>query len=159
MTISLADFSRYTYSTGYLLHLGFSTPIRLCTNRTVTTLGYTWAQGDFTISDVAETTIGPQSLKITLGDTRFTYSQTFLNEWARGIACDLYLVYFLDSVKTEQIFAGELLGPVIGNDIVEATAGIARYGKEQTPRIPFTSDYSISRGDEITIGSVTYVIE
>lgn len=158
MTITAADFDRFTYSTGYLLEMGFSTPIRLCTNRSVTVLGYDWTHGDFTLSDVEEGVIGPQSLKITLGDTNFTYSQTFLTQWTPGITCNIYVIYFLDTVKTEQMFSGELIGPVVGNNMVEITASLAQFGREETPRISFISPYSIQRGKEITVNGTTYVI-
>ena len=121
-------------------------------------LGYDWVHGDFELSGVEEGPIGPQSLNIALGDSEFTYSQTFLDEWAPGIACNLWLIYFLDDTETEQIFSGELIGPVIGNNMVQVTAAISQFGREETPRIPHTSAYSISRGDEIAVNGTTYVI-
>jgi len=157
--ISLSDFNAYNYATGYLLHMGFPTPIRLCTHSTVTALSETWTHGDFELTPVAESNVGPRELKITLGDTNFTYGATFQSNWTPGLVCEVWLIYFLSTVKTAKLFTGELIGPVIGDDLVTVTASIARYGREVVPRVPFISENSFARGSEVKLGNNVYVIQ
>jgi len=117
----LAELALTITRPGYLIELGYSTPIRLSTIGSVSYATYNWTSADAKVSGIKQDGKGNNSASLTLGNTDNFYSALILNEGASDIPVSIYAVYAGAHGDAVQVFSGVADGAEIATDNVTMT--------------------------------------
>lgn len=163
MAISAATLLNPSLRAGWLVYIGYGTPIRLCSFGSITLLTYDWTGWDVVVEGPEADGTGTLSVSIGIVDPDLDWPARVMAP-ERATPVSVWEIRALSgaSWETEQVFAGTIDALAFAADTVP---GVTLYCMSYTPdtrlspRLGWQSDFAKRRGDEITIGTETYRLE
>ena len=152
---------------GYLVYLGFDSPLRLCSWDDVSYDGHTWSRADVEIKSFKTDDKGQQNISLVLGNNNYEISAIVLSEGVNGKVIKVWAVYFDSSGSATDpygLFSGKGdgcdLSKMTSVTINAATVGAATWFSPRK-RICESSGfhYLPSPGTVIKWGDTTLVLE
>ena len=89
-----SEIAKTTTRPGFLVYIGFSTPLRLCSWGSMSYSGYTWDKADVDVIDYSVDASGYRQLNVVLGNNDNTMSAIVLSEDLTNVAIKAWKVYF-----------------------------------------------------------------
>lgn len=125
----------------YLVSLGYTPIIRLCTNGTRSWNGYTWNDSGVEVVRLVRTEGGGQAAEIRLPNHDNAYGAVVLGKGIRDIPVDIYQLYGAEPHAVEDgehLFSGYIDGVPSIDDFVILSLMSGGAFVRRTPRIPLS---------------------
>ena len=160
----LAATSSTVTTPGYLVELGFSTPLRYATRGDQSWNGYTWTGGRLgKVSGLQWDGAGQQRGSLELINTDLTFSALILNEGAADRACRIWAFYGDNPDDAQAVFDGVMDTADISPDRVRLSLVGENNRTLHSPRrfIGAGTGFNHLRpaGTKITWGGQNYILE
>lgn len=157
----LAEVGATVRRPGYLIQIGFSSPLRLSTLGDVSFDGHVWAQANVKVRGMSETERADQGGSLTLANTWGDYGALVLAEGVSGRDVLIYVCYAGAPGAALLKFSGAG-GEASSADNGDITITLTSSGsRPQRRRINAASGFRhlIPAGTRLTIGGTAYILE
>jgi hypothetical protein len=164
-TATLTVVGQPVTSPGFLVRLGFDTPLHLSTMADVTWNGQLWVAAPVDVEDLAYDGSGTGSGSLILGNTDNVFGALVLNEGAAGIAVQIYAAYagLDDLADVELVFDGETNGADIDATAVCQQLLSESVATASSPRVFINAAAGFNHlqpaGTQVFWGTETFTLE
>jgi hypothetical protein len=143
---------------GYLIQLGYSTPLRISTLGDITWNGFAWSSYDARISGLSSDGKGANSAQLMVGNTDKAIGAVVLTEGASDIAVAIWAIYAGATATADavQVFSGVVDGADISADKVNLILMAQANRTLHSPRVFINKaagfNYLLPAGTRINFG-------